>query len=302
MADVRKQFVYYVYRISTALLQMFPRAVVIHIGDRVGWALAMTSPRRHAVVTENLRHVVGQAMAERELKRVVRRAFSSYGRYWAESALLVAANRASFVADTDIVGRSHLDEAIARGNGVILTLPHVGSWEVGGLYLVDQGIPVTGVAEVVEPPELFDWFVARRAALGLTALPLGRDAAAQSLRELHRGGVIVLLADRDILGDGVDVEFFGERTRLPRGPALLALRSGAALLPCAVYQRPQGRYRLHVRPAIDVSRKGRLRDDVAALTQEVAHELEELIRPAPEQWHVFQPNWPELSSAKPHLS
>jgi lauroyl/myristoyl acyltransferase len=292
MADARKRVLYYVYRSSAALLQMLPRAIALRLGDRVGWALAATSPRRRAVVTENLRHVVGPAVSDEELERVVRRGFSSYGRYWAESAHLVAANRALFVGDTDRVGRAYLDEAIARGNGVILTLPHVGSWDVGGLYLAQQGIPVTGVAEVVEPLELFDWFVARRAALGLTALPLGRDTAAQLLRELHRGGVIALLADRDILGDGVDVEFFGERTRLPGGPALLAVRSGATLLPCAVYQRPQGRYRVIVRPAIDVSRKGRLRDDVAALTQVLAHELEELIRPAPEQWHVFQPNWP----------
>ncbi len=289
--DARKQVACVVYRGSSAMLQLLPRSVVLRLGSRAGQLLAAVSPRRRAVVAGNLRHVVGPTASDADLARLVRRSFASYGRYWTESALLVAKNKGLFAAETDIVGRTHLDEAIARGRGVILTLPHVGSWDVGGVYLVEQGIALTGVAEVVEPPELFAWFVARRAALGLTALPLGGGAAAQLLRELRRGGVVALLADRDILGGGVDVELFGARTRLPGGPALLALRSGAALLPCAVYQRPRGRYEMVVRPAVDASRSGRLRDDTAILTQAVAHELEELIRPAPEQWHVFQPNW-----------
>lgn len=295
--EVRKQVTCVVYRSSTALLNLLPRPAALGLGSRAGQVLASVSPHRRAVVAGNLRHVVGPAASDAELARIVRRGFSSYGRYWTESAILVARNRALFAAATDMVGRAHLDEAIARGDGVILALPHIGSWDVGGAYLVEQGIPLTGVAEVAEPLELFAWFVARRAALGLTALPLGSGAAAQLLREIHRGGVVALLADRDILGDGVEVELFGARARLPRGPALLALRSGAPLLPCAVYQLPHGRYQMVVRPAISASRKGRLRDDVAALTQVVAHELEELIRPAPEQWHVFQPNWTRSSIA-----
>jgi len=204
--DPRKQVACVVYRGSSAMLQLLPRSVVLRLGSRAGQLLAAVSPRRRAVVAGNLRHVVGPAASDADLARLVRRSFASYGRYWTESALLVAKSRGLFAAETDIVGRAHLDEAIARGRGVILTLPHVGSWDVGGAYLVEQGIALTGVAEVVEPPALFAWFVARRAALGLTALPLGGGAAAQLLKELRRGGVIALLADRDILGDGVDVE------------------------------------------------------------------------------------------------
>ena len=101
-----------------------------------------------------------------------------------------------------------------------------------------------------------------------------------------------LLCDRDLVGDGIEVEFFGERTTLPAGPATLALRTGAPLLPAAVYFGPQGGHHAKVMPPVAAQREGRLRDDVERVTQDLAHRFEELIRAAPEQWHLLQPNWP----------
>ncbi len=93
-------------------------------------------------------------------------------------------------------------------------------------------------------------------------------------------------------GDGVEVEFFGERTTMPGGPAMLALRTGAPLVPAGVYFRPNGGHFAKIGPPMTVQREGRLRDDVARVTQELARRFEELIRLAPEQWHLMQPNWP----------
>jgi KDO2-lipid IV(A) lauroyltransferase len=109
---------------------------------------------------------------------------------------------------------------------------------------------------------------------------------------LRDGGLVGLLCDRDIIGNGVEVEFFGERTTLPAGPAALALRTGAALLTAAVYSEPGGMHSAVVNPPISTARTANLRTDVARVTQLVAAELEGLIRRAPEQWHLFQPNWP----------
>jgi KDO2-lipid IV(A) lauroyltransferase len=112
------------------------------------------------------------------------------------------------------------------------------------------------------------------------------------LRVLRQGGVVGLVADRDLEGNGVEVEFFGEKTTLPGGPATLALRTGAVLLPAAVYFEGRDHHRGLVLPAIDTSRSGDLRADVARVTQDLARALESLIRRAPEQWHLMQPNWP----------
>ena len=113
------------------------------------------------------------------------------------------------------------------------------------------------------------------------------------LQALRNNEVVCLLSDRDIQGGGIEVEFFGERTTLPAGPATLGLRAGAPILPVAVYftRRVNGHHAI-VRPPLDAERRGKLREDVTRLTQDLAHELEYLIRRAPEQWHLFQPNWP----------
>jgi KDO2-lipid IV(A) lauroyltransferase len=150
---------------------------------------------------------------------------------------------------------------------------------------------MTSVAERLEPAALFDYFVEQRAAMGLTIVPLGSKSGGAILSTLRAGGLVGLLCDRDIEGTGVEVEFFGERTTMPGGPATLALRTGARLCTGAVYSGPGRDHRALVEAPLDTTRSGSLRADVARLTQEIATRLEGLIRRAPEQWHVFQPLW-----------
>ena len=127
---------------------------------------------------------------------------------------------------------------MADGTGVILALPHLGGWEWAGRWIADCGIPITVVVEPLEPPELFEWFADFRRSLGMDVVPLGPGAASAAIKAVKANGVLCLLCDRDIGGGGVEVEFFGERTTLPAGPATLALRTGAPVLPTAVYFRP----------------------------------------------------------------
>jgi KDO2-lipid IV(A) lauroyltransferase len=191
-------------------------------------------------------------------------------------------------------GYQHIVDGLAQGNGVILALPHLGGWEWAGRWMTDQGHRLTVVVEPLEPPELFQWFVDLRQSLGMTVVPLGDGAATAVMKALKANEVVCLLCDRDLERNGVEVEFFGERTTLPAGPAMLGLRTGAPVLPTGVYFTP--RYNGHhaiVRPPVPATRLGGgLRDDVARVTQSLARELEFLIRRAPEQWHLFQPNWP----------
>ena len=119
-----------------------------------------------------------------------------------------------------------------------MALPHVGSWEYGGAFFATQGLPMTAVAERLEPPELFDYFVEQRAAMGLTIVPLDHRSGGTLMTTLRNGGLVGLLCDRDIERTGIEVEFFGETTTMPPGPATLALRSGAVLVTGAVYSGP----------------------------------------------------------------
>jgi KDO2-lipid IV(A) lauroyltransferase len=244
-------------------------------------------------VGQNLTRVIGADAPPELLRRLVHEAFSFYGRYWAQAAILGGRRNKDAFGTWDMTGMEFLDEARAQGRGVILAMPHVGSWEAAAAYLSHGGLYITSVAEVLDPPELFDFFVERRARVGLTVLPIGAANAPVLLKVLRGGGTLGLLCDRDVVGDGVVVEFFGAKTRLPGGPAVLALRSGAALLPAAVYSGSANHHSGIIEKPLDTSRHGTLREDIAAITTALAHEFEGFIRKAPAQWHAFQPIWPD---------
>jgi lauroyl/myristoyl acyltransferase len=218
-------------------------------------------------------------------KAAVREAFASYGRYWMESLRLPKMTPAEVDAGFSIEGLEHIRAALDAGTGAILALPHVGGWEVGGSWFVRQGFPLTVVVEALKPPELFTWFANLRRSQGFTVIPLSKSAGISVVRALRANQIVALVSDRDIAGGGVEVDFFGERTSLPGGPATLASRFGVPLLPTAVYFKGGGHHAV-VRPPLALA------GDPVADTQALAHELEDLIRAAPEQWHLFQPNWP----------
>jgi len=246
---------------------------------------------RAAMVARHARRVSGRSLSPADERAAVRASVASYARYWIESLRLPSLDPALVDSRFSIEGLDHIRAAREAGTGAVLALPHVGGWEVGGFWFTRNAFPMTVVVERVEPPELFEWFVRLRDGFGLTVIPLGKGAGTQVLRALHDNTVVALLSDRDIGGGGVEVEFFGERTTLPGGPATLALRAGAPVMPTAVYFKGDGHHAV-VRPPIPFRRSGRLRDDITRLTQAIATELEGLIRAAPDQWHLFQPNWP----------
>ena len=192
----------------------------------------------------------------------------------------------------DIEGYDHILAGLDAGKGVILALPHMGGWEYAAAWMGYRGHDMLAVVEPIEPPELYEWFSTQRRTFGLEIVPLGPDVLRVVLGALRDNRIVCLLSDRDLTGDGVEVTFFGERTRLPAGPATLALRTGATLLPAGAYFRGRREHLAVVKPPILVEREGRLRDDIARVTQRIAEEFEALIRVAPQQWHLMQPNWP----------
>ena len=279
------------YRAGAGAARIVPGPVATLVGRGLGAAMGVGDAERRRLVARHQQRVHGGALSPRALRRAVQRAFDSYARYWVEAFRLPSFTPADLDAAMSYEGYEHLTAALDDGKGVICVIPHLGCWDFAGAWLASQGVPITVIVEPLEPPELFEWFASFRRSLGMTVVPLGPDAATASMRALKNNEVLCLLSDRDITGGGVEVEFFGERTTLPAGPATLALRTGAPLLPTAVYYRGDLHHGV-VRPAVPVERTGRLREDVQRVTQQLAHELEALIRKAPEQWHLMSPNWP----------
>ncbi|HEX5877277.1 MAG TPA: phosphatidylinositol mannoside acyltransferase [Actinomycetota bacterium] len=259
------------------------------VGGRV--SLALDRDRREAL-TANLAQVLGPATGPRELRRAVRQGFASYGRYWVEAFRLEDLTAADIRQRLRIEGREHIDTALAGGRGAIFASPHIGNWDAGGAWLAAVGYPATAVVERLKPAELYERFAVYRRALGMELLPLddGSETLRGVVRALRAGRLACLVCDRDLTGGGLEVRLFGARAVMPGGPASIALRTGAPLLPCSVYHdRRPGHWRAVVHPPLVPERSGDTRKDTVALTQRLADEFEGLIAAAPTQWHVLSP-------------
>lgn len=276
------------YRTAARASGLLPGALVPVVGSVGGLVAGYVLPGRRRMVARHQRRVRGRAG-----RRSVDDVFASYGRYWLELFHLPAdARRGAIAANFSVEGYEHITEALAAGRGVILALPHLGGWEWAAAWMAEQGHEMLAVVEALEPPELLEWFAEQRSAMGLEVVPLGPGVSTKLLQALRANRIVCLLCDRDLPGDGVAVEFFGEATTVPAGPALLALRTGAALLPAAVYFGSGRRHRAVVGEPVPAVRDGDLRADIARISQDLVGRLERLIAAAPEQWHLLQPNWP----------
>jgi KDO2-lipid IV(A) lauroyltransferase len=246
----------------------------------------------------NLRRVVPQA-APAELDGLVRAGLRSYARYWCEAFRLPAMDRADVLArmDPHVTGMAPVYEQLDAGRGVVVALPHSGNWDLAGLWFVESrrragALPrVTTVAERLRPDSLFRRFVAYRERLGFEVLPADRGGHVYRTlaRRLRDGGMVCLIADRDLSASGVEVSFFGEPARLPTGPARLAALTGALLVPAFPHFTPDGWGAVFGEP-IPVPQPGG-RDELTKVTQALADALAALIASAPQDWHMLQPVW-----------
>jgi KDO2-lipid IV(A) lauroyltransferase len=283
------------------LVRRLPEPVAYGLGRAGGRAFYRLDAGRRQALRANLRHVLGRAVTPAELEAVVRRGFASYGRYWVEAFRLEDLPAAEIRRRLTLEGREHLDAAVAAGRGTIFASPHLGNWDAGGAWLAASGYPATAVVERLRPAELYERFAAYRRGLGLELLPLddGSETMRGVLRALRAGRVVGLVCDRDLTGGGLPVRLFGAATVMPGGPASLALRTGATLLPCAVYQdRRRGHWHAVIRPPLRPEPSGDSRADVQALTQRLADEFERLIARAPDQWHVLSHHWREAEHVR----
>jgi phosphatidylinositol dimannoside acyltransferase len=238
----------------------------------------------------NLARVVPQASDE-ELDELLRAALRSYARYWRETFRLPAMDQREIYRRVDerMVNKSMVDEALDRGRGLVLALPHTANWDVSGIWLVNHSGTFTTVAERLRPESLYQRFVAYRESLGFEILPAsGTDFSPYRvlIDRLRENRVVCLPADRDLSRRGIPVTFFGEETRMPAGPARLAALTGATLLIVNQTFTEDG-WGLGVHTPMIVHK----REEIPAVTQHMADAFAADIAASPADWHMVQPLW-----------
>jgi len=230
---------------------------------------------------------------EGDPRHVLRRALERAGAMGFDTFNVVAWSDEQIAQHHLVDGRENMDAALARGRGVILALPHMGNWDVSGRWVDTTGNRIVSVAERLEPARLYELFLAHRRDLKMEIIGLAEQGVGQQLASvLAQNAVVALVADRDLTGRGVEVEVFGATRRIPAGPALLSISSGAPLIVVAIYEIPQG-WRCVITSPIEFEPTGDRRADVRSLTRLMAAGFERAIASSPPDWHLFQPGWPD---------
>lgn len=270
------------YAAGWALVKALPEPAA----RRVFYAGADLAARRGGKGVDRLRSNLGRVAPDADPDELLRAAVRSYARYWLEVFRLPVMAPAAVVGGMHAIGEPAALAAVASPRGVVFALPHSGNWDHAGAWFTATGVPFTTVAERLRPESLYDRFVEFRASLGMEVVPLtgGERPPSDVLRErLDAGGTICLLADRDLTPRGVDVEFFGATARMPAGPASLALKTGAALIPVHLAFQGQG-WQVTFYEEVPPS-------DVPTMTQHVADRFAEGIGRHPADWHMLQRLW-----------
>jgi lauroyl/myristoyl acyltransferase len=227
---------------------------------------------------------------EPQLQAAVKEGMRSYLRYWCDTFRLPAWSSADIIGRTTVINDHLLREALAAGKGAIVSLPHAGNWDLAGAYYCETGAPIVTVAEHLEPERLFTKFLAYRQSLGMEVL----DASARSLallsQRLRQGRFIALVADRDLSKNGVSVNFFNHPARMPAGPALLSIQTGAPLLTAFVRYIETG-IEISFEPAIEIPIKGTNAEKAAVMIQEGADRLQRHLFLHVTDWHMLQRIW-----------
>ncbi|MDY6869529.1 MAG: phosphatidylinositol mannoside acyltransferase [Actinomycetota bacterium] len=244
---------------------------------------------------KNLARVIGVAPADVP-DELMRASLSSYARYWREAFRLPMMDHRKLGRELTVDGVGYIWDALDAGRGAVVALPHSGNWDMAGVWLVQNHGTFTTVAERLRPESLFNRFVAYRESLGFEVIPLsgGERPPYELLRDrLRANRVVCLMAERDLTRQGVAVDFFGEPTRMPAGPAKLACETGAALLPAHCWFDGDG-WGTRVFAPLDTSS-----GDVGVITQALADRFAANIAEHPEDWHMMQPQWiADLSDAR----
>jgi KDO2-lipid IV(A) lauroyltransferase len=257
-----------------------------------------------AQLRKNLARVLGVSPHEVP-DELMRASVASYARYWREAFRLPSMDlqEVGKRLDEHFYGAHHFDDALEAGRGAVAALPHSGNWDMAGVWLVHNHGTFTTVAERLKPESLYRRFIEYRETLGFEVVPLtgaagpatsgtagpgtGGDRPAYEVcaERLRQNKFVCLMAERDLTRSGVQVDFFGEPTRMPAGPAKLAIETGARLLPAHIWYEGDS-CAIRVSDPVDTSS-----GDVAAITQVLADKFAEGIAAHPEDWHMMQPQW-----------
>ena len=281
---------YWAFKAVQSLIETLPRAWAYALGIVVARLAYRFSDAARERLETNLRQALPHA-GDDDIQRIARLNFRNHSKAYADLMQLPALDLEQMRPYLHLYGMEHLDAALERGRGVLVISVHMGSWEIVAAIWAASIAPVYFFAEVLEPRKMYEWYRDTRAKLGIKVLPANRKGLKQVIEALESNAMVVTAIDRDVIGTGIPMRFFGRDARIPSGPAALALRLGTPLLPVCVYRLPDDSYQAVGLPPLIAEPSGDRDADLKRVTADLLHTLEDFVRQHPDQWHVPHVIW-----------
>jgi KDO2-lipid IV(A) lauroyltransferase len=228
-----------------------------------------------------------------QLRKLAWRNWLNYTKAWIDFFKIPRMDRRRLGGLLTPRGLENLDAAMARGLGVIVVAPHMGSWELAAASWAASFGEIGVMVEQIEPRRLFDHVSRVRSKMNLRIIPLSRTGARDIMRMLKEHRMVVLAMDRDILNTGQRFKFFGRLTSFPTGPVEIALKTGAPILPAFCIRDENDAYIAVGDPPMFLTPSEDHAADVRSAMEQILATFERYIKRYPDQWHVLEPIWPE---------
>lgn len=264
------------------------------LSRRVAEIRYLALPRMRRTVRQNMskvlefrRRTTGQPWDRRLLERTVLGVYYNFARYMVDFFTFPRWSAKEVVRRVKVEGLNHLDEALRQGRGVVALTAHLGNWELAGVVTSFLGYPVNAIALTYRHPSITRIFVERRKKGNVNVALTGRGPR-QILSALHRGEIVAVLGDRLFTEKGVAERFLGREVLLPRGPATLAVKTGAAMLPGFLFMDGEG-FRLVFSEKFRVPEGADEETQILSLMRQGAKAMESAILSCPDQWLNFSP-------------
>lgn len=281
-------------KIAAVLTPVVPAGIGYQICRLVGGIYYLVNRTVRENIDHNLRHVDPHAGALRRHVLAIRSCVTVVTNYY-DLLRMRSVDRASILSAVEISGLEHIEHAHQRGRGVIILSAHVGNFSAVARLAAELGYHAALIAEKIEPPALFTYKARLRSAMGIDVIPPGASTVRRISRLLRSNGMLLVAGDRDVTGSGMPVRFFGAETSLPPGPVVLAMRTGAALVPAYTVRTTTNRSRVIIAPELSLACGGDWDDDLRANLNRMAAAMEPMIAADPGQWAVLQRVWPPTS-------
>jgi len=272
------------------LTRMLPLGTLRALGTAAGYVAHAVDGRHRRIAIENLRLAFGNGMDEARARRLTRRCWVHFGRITFETLGFSRFGPESVGAVVRYEGLEHIRSAYARGNGVLLFSAHYGHWELIALMQGFLGMPLALVARPLDNPRLERMLADLRQRSGNRIIHK-RSAVREMLRALRRGEGVAFVPDQDARSEGIFVPFFGRPASTTPTLAVLALRSGAALVPSFSTPQPDGSWLVVYEPEVSLDPTSDRHADVRRITAECTAIIERWVRRHPELWLWMHRRW-----------